>query len=74
MGLASVGGREGAGATSAGWASGTSLTLEEPLREGDERLSCARARAQSQQMGEAPVKYELTGASCLCRTEARDVA
>ena len=33
-----------------------------------------RARAQPQQMGEAPVKYELTGASCHLRAEARGVA
>jgi hypothetical protein len=41
----------------------------------DERLSFrAGTRAQPQTNGEAPVKYELTGASCHLRTEARGVA
>jgi hypothetical protein len=34
----------------------------------------ARTRVQPQTNGEAPVKYELTGASCHLRTEARGVA
>jgi hypothetical protein len=39
------------------------------------RPSAPRARAQPPKMGEAPVKYELTGASvATMRTEARDVA
>ena len=47
----------------------------------DERASAVRernlnkrARAQPQHMGEAPVKYELTGASGHLRAEARGVA
>jgi hypothetical protein len=33
-----------------------------------------RERNLQTKMGEAPVKYELTGASCHLRTEARGVA
>jgi hypothetical protein len=51
-----------------GWASGTSLTSSRSrCARRDERLSFQRPCASAtQQMGEAPVKYELTGASCHC--------
>ena len=51
-------------------------TLGSRCETSDERLSLQRPlRERSpKEMGEAPVKYELTGASCHLRTEARGVA
>ena len=47
-------------------------TTEEPFREAtNDSAPSARARAQSQQMGEAPVKYELTELQPLCDRSSR---
>jgi hypothetical protein len=65
-----------------GWFTGPTKTAA-PKRTSQRAERAIRQRArtraqpqttQSQTNGEAPVKYELTGASCHLRTEARGVA